>query len=80
MEVYFTKKKNSHHFLIKFKYKKKISRSECDELRTFQSKQLQSGMGEEHIRQIKEKISREMNKLVNLNRLTKKNLNKINEF
>ena len=38
-------------------------RSECDELRTFQSKQIQSGMREEHLRQIEEKICRERHRL-----------------
>ncbi|CAF0710400.1 unnamed protein product [Brachionus calyciflorus] len=38
-------------------------RSECDELRTFQSKQLQAGMKEEHMRQIEEKVCRDRHKL-----------------
>lgn len=38
-------------------------RLECDELRTYQSKKLQSGMGVEHMRQIEEKIDREKERL-----------------
>ncbi|RMZ98613.1 cilia- and flagella-associated 53-like [Brachionus plicatilis] len=38
-------------------------RSECDELRTFHSKQLQAGMKEEHMRQIEEKVCRNRHKL-----------------
>lgn len=38
-------------------------RLECDELRTYQSKKLQSGMGVEHVRQIEEKIDRERERL-----------------
>ncbi len=38
-------------------------RSECDELRTYQSKHLQSGMGKEHMRQISEKIQKEQEQL-----------------
>lgn len=38
-------------------------RLECDELRTYQSKHLQSGMGVEHMRQIGEKIEREQYRL-----------------
>ena len=38
-------------------------RLECDELRTYQSKYLQAGMGKEHMRQIEEKIGRERERL-----------------
>jgi inner membrane protein involved in colicin E2 resistance len=38
-------------------------RSECDELRTFESKQLQAGMRTEHLRQIEEKICKERHRL-----------------
>jgi hypothetical protein len=42
---------------------KLILRSECDELRTFESKQLQAGMRAEHLRQIEEKICKERHRL-----------------
>lgn len=39
-------------------------RLESDELRTYQSKHMQAGMGVEHMRQVQEKIAREREKLV----------------
>ena len=39
-------------------------RLESDELRTYQSKHMQAGMGIEHMRQVKEKIVRERERLV----------------
>ena len=51
-------KENENTLFVQEKLDQKW-RSECDELRTYQSKHLQSGMGREHMLQIEEKIWRE---------------------
>lgn len=48
-----------------FKLSYSFFRSECDELRTFFSKQLQAGMKDEHMKQIEDKIAQEKKRLVN---------------
>lgn len=55
-------KENENALFVKEKLDQKW-RSECDELRTYQSKHLQSTMGKEHMRQIEEKIVREQEKM-----------------
>ncbi len=55
-------KENDNALFVQEKLDQKW-RSECDELRTYQSKHLQSGMGKEHMRQISEKIYREQEQL-----------------
>lgn len=55
-------KEHENDLFVKEKLDQKW-RLECDELRTYQSKNLQAGMGQEHMRQIEEKIHRERERL-----------------
>lgn len=55
-------KENEMALFVKEKLDQKW-RSECDELRLHESKQLQAGMRQEHLKQIEEKICRERHRL-----------------
>ena len=48
-----------------------MKRSECDEIRTLKSKQLQAGLKDEHFRQMEEKVCRERHRLVNVSLIQK---------